>query len=442
MNTIAVFVDKITPRKNFIINHLLKNLLKYECLLIDDEKVFILFNGPRINYTKRKIIEKEIHIVPNGLLDEENIRPIEIKVSVFKKVKVFFENKEGDLPFDIFSAAFFLITRYEEYYLNANKDILGRYDFKDSIAYKNNFLQEPIIEIWCKLLLDALKSKFPSLEVNKFSNEKCIFSFDIDNAYAFKHKGILKNIGGSIKALFRADLVCAFYRYVVMMNFKKDPFDTYSYIIDFINRYNLKSIFFFLIKNKGKYDRAITPKNIKIRELIEKIGASYTIGLHTSVSSSDNSQKIEKEKNTLEEILNRKIVINRYHYLKFFLPFSYRNLIKVGIKYDYSMGYHNTIGFRAGTSIPFKFFDLLENKETDLTIVPFSLMDITLMKYMNTDVESSFKIVKKLIDKIFENDGIFISIWHNEFLSEFNHYKGWRVLFERIIEYVSMNQLD
>jgi len=125
----------------------------------------------------------------------------------------------------------------------------------------------------------------------------------------------------------------------------------------------------------------------------------------------------------LENILDRKITLNRYHYLKFSIPHSYRLLLKAGIKYDYSMGYHNIIGFRAGTSIPFKFFDLIENIETELTVVPFSLMDMTLMKYMNLNIETSIKVAKKLIDNVLNNNGIFISIWHNEFLSDFHIYK-------------------
>lgn len=441
MNTVAVFVEKITPRKKYIINHIIKNIFKYECLLIDDEEIFKLFNGPLINYSCRKITPRELHIIPSGFLDEEGIKPLNIQVYNYEGTKIFFKNDSGDFPFDIFSASFYLITRYEEYYNDVKKDEFGRYDYKNSIAYKNSFLQEPIIEKWCIFLLQTLMSKFPELEKNSFSNEKVLFTFDVDNAYAFKNKSLLRNLGGTIKALLKKDFSLAFGRYPVILKLKKDPYDTYDYILQLKSKFDFKSIFFFLVRNKGKYDRAVSTEKEGMKKLLEKLGKIETIGLHASVFASSDISKIIKEKNILENILDKKITSNRYHYLKFTIPYSYRLLINTGIKYDYSMGYHNVIGFRAGTSIPFKFFDLIENIETELTVVPFSLMDMTLMKYMNFNVETSIKIAKKLIDNVLNNNGIFISIWHNEFLSDFHIYKGWKIVFEEILEYLNEKYL-
>jgi len=440
MNTIAVFVEKITPRKKFIINHILKNILKYECLLISEENIFRLFNGPRINYSMNRITNNELHIIPSGLLDENNIHPLNVEISEHNNIKIFFRNNNGDLCFDIFSASFFLITRYEEYYDNAIKDEFGRYDYKNSIAFKNNFLQVPIIEIWCNMLVDSLKSKFPYLEINQFSEEKYIFTFDVDNAYAFKFKGILKNLGATLKSILRKDFIMAFERYPVIFKLEKDPYDTYDYINQFKDKYEFDSVFFFLLRNKGKYDRAISASRIEIRKLIENISKKHSIGLHTSVYASDDLFKIVQEKSLLEDIIERKVTSNRFHYLKFSLPFSYRILIEAGILFDYSMGYHNITGFRAGTSIPFKFYDLHNDLETQLTVVPFSVMDITLLKYMKLDPQHSIKVMQKLIKVTLKNGGKFIPIWHNEFLSDFHIYRNWKIVFEEIIEFI--NNID
>jgi len=49
---------------------------------------------------------------------------------------------EFDLPFDLFSACFFLLSRYEEY-LPFEPDGYGRFEADQSLAFRIGFLEEP-----------------------------------------------------------------------------------------------------------------------------------------------------------------------------------------------------------------------------------------------------------------------------------------------------------
>ena len=43
-------------------------------------------------------------------------------------------------------------------------------------------------------------------------------------------------------------------------------------------------------------------------------------------------------------------------------------------------------------------------------------------------------MVKELLDSVKEVDGIFISLWHNETLSDDKHWKDWKQVYEYMIK--------
>jgi hypothetical protein len=101
-----------------------------------------------------------------------------------------------------------------------------------------------------------------------------------------------------------------------------------------------------------------------------------------------------------------------------------------GIEHDYTLGYAQEIGFRAGTCRPFTWFDLKKNEESTLTIHPFAYMDATLNYYLELSPESAIREIEKLITTVHQYQGEFISIWHNETLTDIGKWKDWRQVFE------------
>ena len=127
--------------------------------------------------------------------------------------------------------------------------------------------------------------------------------------------------------------------------------------------------------------------------------------------------------------------MSRQHYLIHAMPYTYRQLIKLGIKEDFTLGYSTHIGFRAGIASSFYWFDLTENIKTDLLLTPFCIMDITPMYYRSETPEIAKKTIESLLNKVQAVDGTFVSLWHNESLSETDRWKGWRSV------YVHLNKL-
>lgn len=132
----------------------------------------------------------------------------------------------------------------------------------------------------------------------------------------------------------------------------------------------------------------------------------------------------------LQLVLSTKVDQSRQHFLKLRFPDTYQNLLKNGIKADFSMGFADAVGFRNGTAHPFPWFDLSTNTKTDLQIFPFAYMDGTLHEYLNLSPEKSKEKIKQLYQEVQEVGGQFSFIWHNETIAEQGKWAGWSNVLE------------
>ena len=145
------------------------------------------------------------------------------------------------------------------------------------------------------------------------------------------------------------------------------------------------------------------------------------------------------ETQRLADILHRPIVRNRFHYLRIKLPQSYRFLSHEGILHDYSMGYAECPGYRAGTLTPYPFYDLERDEESPLIIHPFSVMDTTLIRHQKRTPEQSLEIYKNHIDQARAVGSSFNAIWHNQNICDTPEWEPWRNLFEKVLAYGNTN---
>jgi hypothetical protein len=116
------------------------------------------------------------------------------------------------------------------------------------------------------------------------------------------------------------------------------------------------------------------------------------------------------------------------------LPETYQRLIDSDITDDYTMGYAQFVGFRASLATPFFFYDLDLEIETSLKLHPFALMDGTLKDYLKLEPSECMALIKPLIENVKKVNGEFITVWHNESFAENERWKGWRKVYEDIVE--------
>lgn len=429
---LLIYSHKITPRVRYIFKHIFTRTLLISVDFTSKIEEFVAHNGPKMTYTKTPL-GNEFFVKSNDLLFEQGVNDMEMVIQNWDDVPCFFKaGAKSAIPFDIFAASFYLISRYEEY-LPHVKDKHGRYTAEQSLAFKYRFLEKPVVDIWAYKLLGALKEKFPDYEYKQREYE-FISTVDIDNAYAYKYKSFVRRVGGFFKDLLFFKLVNVWNRFAVTLNIKRDPFDTFQQIINIRKEKNIKTIFFFLIGDYTTFDTNVSVSKNKFRLLIKEMVDYAIVGLHPSYFTMTNAALLKKEKLRLEGIINMPIQRSRQHYLRFSLPETYQNLIDLEVEEDYSMGYASNVGFRAGTCTPFYFYDLDFEIQTPLKVFPFALMDTTLNDYMKLTPRQSLGRIRDLKNEVKAVNGSFITLFHNESLSDYDRWKGWKRLYDSMIK--------
>ena len=430
-----ILVPKATNRLHYIFDLILKDLLGISFKFTTDNETFASYDGPKMHYGSNRFWDEPFQKA-KSLLFEHDIKEQEPKIIEYQDLKAIFPvyNDKSMFPFDIFAASFYLVSRYEEYLPHIN-DKHNRFQAEDSILFKMNMLEKPLINIWALELGKKLQDIYPNLKLKKKSFE-FIPTYDVDAAWAYKNKGIFRTIAASARDFFHLNFEEWKRRRRVIAGLEDDPFDTFDLQIQLQKELNLHPIYFILCGEYDLNDKNISLRNNDFQNLIKKLGDYARVGIHPSYSSYLNKEKVKTEITNLSKVLNREITNSRQHFLRLNMPLSYQILIDLDITDDYTMGYPSQVGFRAGIADTFPFFDLEHDNVTSLNIHPFAVMDGTLRDYLGLNTDEAYERVAKLVNEVKNVNGTFILLWHNHSLSNEKIWEGWLPLYKKILDLI------
>ena len=415
------------------VEYITERLLYTLCFVFGDRKIayqltndgiaFMAEKGPKINYSNRDFVDG-FQIIPARILFEDELQnEAPIKGQYEGITCLSFQ----DTP-DVLGSIFYVLSRMEEYN-SPHTDGLGRYKASASILHKNDWLQEPICDRWSNALIQVLEQK---LNVN-LNAQKPRFTFqptfDIDNTFAYAHKNTIRTFFANAKDLIYGRTSRRQDRQQVRQGRSKDPYDTFEQIAALAQHFEDTKVFW-LLGNYTKLDKNLSHLNLAQHEKIKQIAACAEIGMHGSSLTPFNVQQLEIEIQRLEQIIGYRPNSNRQHFLLLRLPAAYQNLIKVGITHDYTMGYAEQTGFRAGTARCFKWFDLQKNEVTGLNIHPFVYMDGTLLEYLQLSPEEAKMRIRALYQEVQKYGGAFSFLWHNETIGGYQHWAPYHEVFK------------
>ena len=430
---ILVYSQQLTPRVKYSLNLILRDILKLAVSFTDIESEFEEYNGPKFSYSYRPT-GNALNFVPYGLLFERGIEQFEVPVFATDKGIGLFRVNDSQFPFDLFSATFYLATRYEEY-LPHVKDKHGRFSAKHSLAYNADFLGLPVINIWAFELKEILEKKFESLRFKKL-NFQIVPTIDVDSAFAYKEKGIVRTVVGISKDIIQTDFVNLKKRLSTLIGNSEDPFEVFDQLIAIQRKFEMKFVYFFLVGDYDKNDKSVSITSRKFQAVIKHVNDYSFVGLHPSFASNDNSEKLAIELTRLSKVLHYPVKYSRQHFLKLHLPDTYRNLMDLEITDDFSMGYPDHSGFRASICTPYYFYDLELEIETNLLLHPFCFMEATYKYYHPAEPESILVEALKLAKEVRKVDGEFCFVWHSDSLSQLDPWQGWQNLLSDLLQSV------
>ena len=432
---LLIYTPRLTNRLGYTLNLLLGHMLRADFGITTDETRFEAHDGPRLCYGPHRIGDA-LHIKNCNLLFSTSIEEQEPKPAQVDGQWTLFPvyGRDLDFGFDLLAATFYMVSRYEEY-LPHRKDMHGRFTADQSVAAEAGFLTEPVVDQWACQLRERLTAKYPGIELTQRSY-RFVQTVDIDAAWCYLHKGAFRTVMGLARdAMARRDMTEVRRRIRVLRHREDDPFDTFDYIIGrHKDQPDSYLIFFALLADYDQYDKPSNYMNPHTRELLQHLGDHAKIGIHPGYHTLEEPMRAADEIKRLEDIMHRTIVRARFHFLRAPLPRGYRILLRAGIKHDYTMGYADTVGFRAGISTPFPFYDLERDHETELTIHPFCAMDTAMQKYMHLAPDEAVEVHKSLIDKVRAVGGDYCCIIHNQNLCDLFGWQGWRAVYEQMLD--------
>lgn len=351
------------------------------------------------------------------------------------------------LPLDIFGAAFFLLSRFEEWPAanpQAPRDRHGRFPAAASVVQRAGVLQRPLVDEYTELLAWALARVAPGL-VRRELRPRLWLSCDVDAPYTPGARGpwqALRQAASHLKNDRSAMLATRSLLAAAAAPFghtRWDPFDTFDYLLPQLAGAGQRATFYFIAVDRPRGpDGVYSLEEPRIQRLLAKIvAAGHEVGLHGSYHSADDPARLRAEAARLREAVARAGGRQsewpaRQHYLRWVTPRTARHLAAAGFASDSTLAFADAPGFRCGTCHTYPLWDLEQGCELPLLERPLVAMDasVTTRSYLGLGFgEAAFEAFDAVARSCRRFGGEFSVLWHNSNLA----LPGARALFERLL---------
>jgi len=334
---------------------------------------------------------------------------------------------------DIFASAFFMLTRWEEYVVK-KRDKHNRFPDKLSLAYKNNFHKRPIVNEYIEMLWNMIHSLDNSLQ-RKEKKYSVYITHDVDNIRRYDTlKKYIKALAGDLilrkNPLLWLSTTSDYILY--KLGLKKDTHDTFDFLMDISEKYNLKSHFYFMPNKLGEADARYNIDNPIVAKTIKAIKErEHIVGIHGSYNGYNKADIFKTELNRLNKF-NQKTTEGRQHYLCFENPTTWQLWEDNNLQIDSTIGYSHFAGFRAGTCFEFPVFNILTRSTLRLIEKPLIAMEGAVKEEYN-NLDNFISEIYSLSQLTKKYNGTFVFLWHNNNINV-KEWKNYSKEYEQIIE--------
>ncbi len=429
---IAVFSQHRHPRLRYVLKELRRDL-GYTFRLMTNEAAWEKFDAAgKVTVSETSATIDYLRLPAHPILAGGGVSPEDLAVHDIDGLPAFFM-VEG-VP-DYLACCFYLLSRYEEYE-PFGADEHGRFSAAESHAFQHGYLQRPVVREWAALLGRRLRAVFPNLPEAKVHAWAFRPTYDIDILWAYHHRGV-RGVAAGLRDLLTGHPMRAWERLTVGP--ENDPFNNLAFLQSLHlppgpNEVPLRPVWFWLLTDRtDRRDVNAYPLPEAQKELIRTISGTETVGIHPGYLAAEAPSVLGEEVARLAAITGVSVRYSRQHFLRLRLPDTYRALRNAGITHDYTMGYADGIGWRAGTNLPFAWYDLEKEEATGLTIHAFAAMDVSLKDYLKLGPDDAKHRVFALAEGVRPFGGDFMLLWHNSSFAEAYGWAGWQEVYVEIV---------
>ena len=336
---------------------------------------------------------------------------------------------------DIIGATLFMLSRWEET-AGSVRDKYERFPATASVAYRQGFLDRPVVDEYALILREWLKVVLPGWQpkARRFSVK---LSHDIDRVRRFRKSHMAIPAFG-VDLLKRRSPSRAWQTIIEAIAQTTAP-DRTSYfqgigsLAESSHKYGRgDDAFYFMAAQPGPLEGDYDPASPLMRRCIADLRRQgFEIGLHAGYHTFNDPERLAAEKARLDAVLGGTHYGGRQHNLRFEVPNTWRYWEQAGLSYDSTMTYADHEGFRCGTCHPFCPFDLQQNRELNLWEYPLIVMDGTLRDYRMLTPEQGQARIIELAQRCMQVEGTFTLLWHN---TSFDwEWRPWAEVYEHVL---------
>jgi len=349
------------------------------------------------------------------------------------------EGSRVNVGADIFGAAGFWLTCRDE--AASPTDGLGRRLGRQTPRAKAGLLRVPVVTELMNLLWEAIQAAsrnadLPLVRVLAWPPPyrfAALLSHDVDLWRKRTPRQLAKELLRSVARPWRLGWVA---RAFVC---GPDPWADLEGIAALEEAHQMHSTFFVLAGRpdvvaggKRVVNGYPVPEEVVSAELRRLAERGFEVALHGSFESFHSAADLSAERRDVARLIGQAVSGCRQHFLRFELPRTWRCQAEAGLRYDASLGYHDTDGYRAGFSFPFWPFD---GEEVRVLELPLMVMDGALREQQGLDAEAAWEVVRGYLERA-EADGAMVSLlWHNHYFCGLDA-PGYRAVYERALEWI------
>ena len=338
------------------------------------------------------------------------------------------KDNQASLGLDIFGSAFFMLSRYEEA-VSKQRDNHDRFPATASLAFREGFLERPIIDEYVEILWSAMQRLWPQAR-RRQHEYKALISCDVDRPYhpgATSFRAMARaTVGNIIRTRGLTGMLGPAQNYLSGRcgDFRHDP---YYFTVDWMMDANEKAgnvlTFNFIPETTNlTYDGRCSLTDPAIVDMLKRIDLrQHEIGIHPGyhcyLSQERTLSGLNKLRNALSQAgIAQQVAGGRNHYLRWSTrtPAIWN---AAGLRYDSTLGYSDHVGFRCGTCREYPMFDLHQREALELRQQPLLCMDRTIIMFMGYGfTHAALDRMNTLKNAAKKMKGNFSLLWHNSVL--------------------------
>ena len=345
--------------------------------------------------------------------------------------------KESD---DFIASSFFWLSGWHEYTVR-RRDFHGRFPFAASLQAEIEIGGMPCVDAYRERLGRFLLDAGVSIKRRTWRGRDWAFcpTHDIDYIRKWRPGMIYREVAHYLVAnhLHQSlgKRLMRFGAFLVDLVRPQDVFwSSLKRIISETHRRGGVGTYFFKAAAHGPKDVYYSLGRSHVKRTISwLLSNNFEVGLHPTYFAYNHGKYMNEEKRELEAVCRQDVHSVRQHYLRYELNTS-RIQIDNGFLIDSTLAFADREGFRRGTCLPFRVFDVEKNEELELWEMPLCVMDGTVFNYRQLAEDEALRVTIELMQWCKRFGGVCVGLWHNTLWDELD-FPGWGDHFLASIDY-------